>query len=98
MHLSKRRNPVYFNCNTKAIKQKYQICCIGEVHRDDLPQIACLNEELIPYLLKVDEFLRLTKADNRRLTGRGISLFVPNEPEEEPEEAPDDELELSDLW
>lgn len=63
---------LYFNCNTKEQKEQYHYCYLGVVHRDEQPKIDCMIEQGVKYLVKTDEYLRLTKPDNRRTLGRGV--------------------------
>ncbi|AWM80614.1 hypothetical protein DKL61_09775 [Gammaproteobacteria bacterium ESL0073] len=50
----------YFNCNTNQHKQTYPICFLGQVHRNDSNKITTLKETGISYLVKPDEYFRLT--------------------------------------
>lgn len=61
----------YFNCNTDQHKQTYPICFLGQVHRGDTQQIITLKETGISYLVKPDEYFRLTKPYGKNLLSRG---------------------------
>lgn len=61
----------YFNCNTDQHKQTYPICFLGQVYRNDSNKITTLKETGISYLVKPDEYFRLTKPYGRNLLSRG---------------------------
>lgn len=63
---------LYFNCNAPEQKDNYANCYLGVVHRSEQPKINWMVAQGVKYLVKTDEYLRLTKPDNRRILGRGV--------------------------
>ena len=63
---------LYFNCNTKEQKEQYHYCYLGMVHRSEQQKIDWIIAQGVSYLVKTDEYLRLTKLDRRRVLGKGV--------------------------
>ncbi|UYZ84863.1 inovirus Gp2 family protein [Entomomonas sp. E2T0] len=63
---------LYFNCNTPKQKNSYLNCYLGMVHRSEQQKIECIIAQGVSYLVKIDEYLRLTKLNRRRVLGKGV--------------------------
>lgn len=61
---------LYYNCNAK--KDLYQKPGIGIIEHDSHEKIANLKNEVISYITKPDEYIRLLLPNNSRTFGKGV--------------------------